>query len=862
MKFIHTGDGMPLTEAEIGHLETAGHKLALGMPVGTTRRSFETIGGVSAYLVAGTPGNVHIHAVNDRPKTDLQYVLSILPNSFGPSNTPPDFVSGFIHSNGVYSGVEDPETGCIIPTLVAEPSITTPYVSSAYAARKLCVPTTNIYQQSGFAPNDTDRATYSQASRKRPGLFTGAMASLVQLLLGAGRFISPSVYEQAADQKKVKNPIVGAQIAVDYRTNKVDEPPNPSHFQYMKPFKEGECRGTYQTADPFSMEVPWDYRWHRTHGIVFGADKTVDGDPSIGFVVDISNLGVYAYPIQVDPVTKYLKVQKYMTRVYPWLGEPVFNGKDVFAAFGGIPLPSYFKVSELNAAVAKGKAIRLCDAAQFYGGGEFISTMFGWAFSETTGEAANITVRMDGSDGMKATHLYKLKVTGLHITKGVDDEGKKIVRVGGSGNMFRVRGGNIYHAGRPPITDPCELVGTPMFHIYEPVLGEMISYDFRYGRTGTGKEICNDSPIFCSYIKDDLHILNFTGSTPPKTDINEDTQEPCQVVGTWTTTVVTQPTKAGYFYNSTMDLRKEISSGKQVHKTKQWAAYDYTLHSQVDFFSKMCVSTRHYYNHSRGDYETHGGEGWAVNVCTSSTDRSIYFTGELYTRDTATKGYSTGLVYAGMGPEIRYTAFYYFISHWAGGAPPGVPASCMEPTVDIVEKAESCYTGGTESLVGKVKHYSLGAGGVEWCGYMANSPTGGHYSGKGVFGNWMMIGYEPIFPSDRYPEPFTSATQTMGQHDARFIVRIFGAPLANGLKIAEYFEVAALNDKPPGFNIAPSWFHFSLRDCQVAQMPVCRNFYGRDFMSIYTDLTWSSVRNFGSGPSGLGPNAIPVGGFI
>lgn len=865
MKFIHTADGPAPTQAEIAFFEQAGHKLAAGMQQGTTRRSYETVGSTGAYLVAGTPGLVNIHTVKDDPKTSLASLIALVPNTYGPTYTPPDFVAGYINNNGRYKNIVDPETDCTIPQLFPEPTNHTEYVSTEYAARKLAAVGGKLYGATSYPPQDDPEKgiLYTQSSRKRPGYFTGMMSTMVQMLLGAGRFVGPSVYKMASNSKKVKNPLGSMQMGFDSRTGKMDEPPNPSHFQYMKPFEEGKCVGTSNTSDPFAMEVPWDYRWHRTHGLVRGLDEN---DKPLMFIVEISNAGIFAYPVQVDPFTKYTRVQKYMKKVYPWLDEPVFSGMDVFDAFGGIPLPTYYNASDRDVAVTKMKAARLGDASTFYAG-TFISTMFGWAFSESTGEAANICVTTD-PDGYNRANLFKIKIKGLRLTKAKDENGKNILAIQGSATCVNTQSGVFYHAGRPPINDPCAVTGVPQFHIYEPVIGRIISYDFRYGFRPTKARKC-DAPMFCSYIKDDLHILYYYAdeSKVPK-DVEEDTREECQVTGSWTTTVTYGSIRAGYFYNTTTDLRREIKvGGSSVTTTKEWPAFDYDMHTQVDFFSVLCMSSHHYFNHRSSKYETHGGEGWAVNVGTSNTDRSVYFSGSLYTKNNGSKGYGQGIVYAGRGPELRWSAFYYFISHWAGGTAPAPSASCMEPTDDYVETVPSCYQGGTESLVGKVKHYTLIAGGKESCGYWGGSATGGHYTGKGGFGNWFAIGgYNSLEnqanrPPKSYPEPYLDTFELTGGHEVVFQVHVFGLPLANGKMIYERKATAPATEEAFGLEYAYDWFRFSLSECPVPTMPVCRNFYGRDVASMFNDRSHSALANIGQS-TGIHPEAIPVGGIM
>ena len=860
MKFIHTFEGDAPTGAEIARLEQAAHKLALGMTPGTTRRSFEIVGGAAAYLMAGTPGIVHIHTIKDSKTEQPRATTEDQPDT-GYLRTPPDFVSGFVYGEGRYHTFRDEESGCMIPALSVPPTVHTEHVSEEFAARKLCVANARTYAIAEYTPLDTETLTFSQVAKKRPGYFTGLMAPVVQMMLGAGRFLAPSVYEQTSQHGGAPNVVSGMQSAYNPKTQRLDEPLEASCFKYTKILTEGDCSGAEQSQDPFGMEVPWDYRWHRTHGIMLGTDETaLGGHRQTGFVIDISAAGVYAYPLEVDPLTVYARVQDYMKRVYPWMDEPSFAGNNVFAAFGGIPRPTYFALGSLAKAVEQGAVVRMCDANEFYNG-EHICTTFGWAFSETTGEAVNITSRFDGTDDMKANHMYKLQVRGLRVVMEAGSDGKKKRTVKGSATLIPIRSGNVYSPFKPPSKDPCRPTGAPQFQFYEPLINDVVSYDMHYGRRPTGRERC-DAPIFCCYIKDDVHILNYVyPGESPKTNKNEATREPCQVTGSWTTTTETESYTAGHFYNSTTDLRKQVSGSYSKEVRKEWPAYDHTVHAQVNFFSCAITSTHKHYNHFTAEFERHSGTGYAAAVGVSSTDRSVYFVCTLDLKRNGGKGKSGGIVYAGDGPIVRHTAMYYFISHWTGGAGLSPTIGCMEPTDEFVETVESCFSSDTESLVGKVKHYSLDANGNENCTYYANQATGGFYSGSGTLGLWMSIGYSGDANKDKYPEPFEDVNILTEQHEATKRVYIFGAPLANGRMIAEYTQTAKPEEEPFGLEFAGDWFRFSVpRECPATPMPVCRNFLGKDFMATYNDRSHAHVVEIGES-TGLGPLAIPVGGI-
>ena len=116
-------------------------------------------------------------------------------------------------------------------------------------------------------------------------------------------------------------------------------------------------------------------------------------------------------------------------------------------------------------------------------------------------------------------------------------------------------------------------------------------------------------------------------------------------------------------------------------------------------------------------------------------------------------------------------------------------------------------------------------------------------------------------PPKSYPDPYIDKHELTGGHEVVFQVHVFGLPLANGKMIYESKATAPATEEAFGLEYAHDWFRFSLAQCPVPTMPVCRNFYGRDVASMFNDRSHSALANIGQS-TGIHPEAIPVGGIM
>ncbi len=202
---------------------------------------------------------------------------------------------------------------------------------------------------SGFEDTSHDWGVrWSQCFSVMPGMYSGQMRSVVQFLLGVGRRpYKKSVY----DSKPFKT--------------KVTAPTDVNYLQQVR------ANG---------LQIHYDFRFLRTHGIVSAADGRL-------WLVEISQAkGILAMPLPLEEITTTPEFYKRTQDA----GDT--DAQRVIEAYGGFPSGEYFPPPEmLQAYIRAGRVLQLLPAAslaEFYACGMYSSAM-GWAFNSRGTEAHN-----------------------------------------------------------------------------------------------------------------------------------------------------------------------------------------------------------------------------------------------------------------------------------------------------------------------------------------------------------------------------------------------------------------------------------------------------------------------------------------
>lgn len=210
--------------------------------------------------------------------------------------------------------------------------------------------------------------TFSQYTQLKPTMYSGAMRQVVQALMGFGRQRNSgrrqiSLYERYS--------LEGGAPA---------DTANPTYAREVA--RQG-------------LQIRYDWRFARTHGIAAGADGT-------RWLVEVGVNGVLAMPLPLHPAT-----------TDPKFRERLDEAGDVDAlalvdTFGGFPTGEPFPPG-LEAWIRAGRVQRLLtreDMAPFYDYNPYSSVM-GWAFNLRGDEAHNTAWRM-GEDGFQRGVHYAI----------------------------------------------------------------------------------------------------------------------------------------------------------------------------------------------------------------------------------------------------------------------------------------------------------------------------------------------------------------------------------------------------------------------------------------------------------------------
>ena len=258
---------------------------------------------------------------------------------------------------------------------------------------------------------DEEYTTPPTARQVFPGKYTGNMRPLVQLLMGVGcMFETKDFFDLWLQATKQPPPSSLTLSLVDnaskevYFTCDTVDVPSIANFKDNAMFK--------------AIDIRFDYRWHKTHGIMWGrrnvtndliracdgiawlapfcADPQRDEEP---FLVEIGYRGVYVAPLFRDIASFFDEVRDLYKRVYPEIEtyRPFKLGTaTLFEALGGFPLNDCFPIDQsiLDRWCRSGYVVKAdVDLSDFYADGNYYESIsHGWAFADTANEAANITI--------------------------------------------------------------------------------------------------------------------------------------------------------------------------------------------------------------------------------------------------------------------------------------------------------------------------------------------------------------------------------------------------------------------------------------------------------------------------------------
>ena len=326
---------------------------------------------------------------------------------------------------------------------------------------------------------------FSQYTRLRSSMYSGTMKKVAQIAMGLGR-----IPKQKLRDPKVKKP----------------------DTKYIK------------DVDSDGVQIRYDWRYMRTHGITRGADGTL-------WLVEISAArGVIARPLPVFPNST---TEGFRRRAEARGDTAMTTALD---ELGCLPTGEAFPntSAQVEELIERGDILRLLapsDLSDFYRCSPYSSAM-GWAFNERGSEAHN-TGYYFGEDGFQRGVWYQ-----INLQFGPLRENRRPKEPVATGSAFLRKNteGFIYC---PPARRGSYARYVPIkFH--EPFLPGLLSHEGVPTVEASGAPPPRvDTPMFVAFHGDELKVVRYFRN--PKQDTYNNVDDPrspgeCMLAGSWTIT--------------------------------------------------------------------------------------------------------------------------------------------------------------------------------------------------------------------------------------------------------------------------------------------------------------------------------------
>lgn len=320
---------------------------------------------------------------------------------------------------------------------------------------------------------------YSQNVVPRTSEWSGTMKKVVQIVFGLGR----------TNKNNLRDP----------------NEPNKS-TQYMK------------DVDQNGVQVQYDYKFMRTHGIYKGPDNTL-------WLVEISsNKGVIAMPLPIFPGSDKPGFALRAQQRGDTAMEKALDELGCLPTGEGFPTGKAFQEK-----LAKGDILQLlppADLQDFYRLSAY-SSVCGWAFNEKGNEAHNVGYQWPEGDVFQKGYWYQINIKIEAVNKN-RKPGQPIAS--GSANLKKQSEGYLYS---PPVRKSFIPV-----KYYEPLLPGLLSHSAK--PTGPSQSVVDcDTVVFVAFMNGDLKTARYfrLGRPEDHTEITDDRSPgECLLEGTWTWT--------------------------------------------------------------------------------------------------------------------------------------------------------------------------------------------------------------------------------------------------------------------------------------------------------------------------------------
>jgi hypothetical protein len=716
---------------------------------------------------------------------------------------------------------------------------------------------------------------YSQFASIEPGNYTGAMSHIIQLLLGVGRIL-PYDYEQRwLDADPNRSPMAAKTVDLDPITGELEND------------TEGPPTSFYIGQDNEQVQITYDWRWNRTHGVMWGARSQGRQAPML---VELGQRGIFLMPFPVDSISQTPAGQAHYLKVYPDLGRfsPFKDGEEpLFEAIGGFPTGERMPgvIEETRRWVRAGFLLEADrDLSEFYSGIAMTSN-FGWSFHPSKPRAIN-TMYKYNDKGQKVGYCYEVNlaitekadvikvrntVTPLVIAAlGLTDEIDKFkaerlpqdfaeamvespdydefdafevspdwdVRA----RIIKLREGFLEFPGfqcPKGSWGPCHpLTSAPHFKYYEPIISSVLNFDFEKP-PDVPMPARSDGPIFATYVNGSAEIVHFFHEPGTGTRFRQNTRQPCQYVGIWQDIDYSEGMRlVGHFYTSSRDFRHMLNTGGgSVHTTAGEIVGDYDFLGFCAYFARHGEVTKRWVGDETRETRSWNSRGFKVAISCASNNRSMFFAcAETSERDRGKSGSYSGSLGIGTSGAHLKASIYNFIFYWTwvcltpDHPPHGNPACVMTFSEPIVHNPFACM--GVDPP-GEFTYAVCCVNGGVIGGCYANSELvviSPRSSGedKGIIYGAAVTRGPTLPPRHSWSEPTT--------HWGRYEVWAFGHPLLHNRMIKED-ELETTDGTQMLWSLSnEEWWTCSIPfECPAYPWRVAANYYGPPYVGTFRD---------------------------
>ena len=333
------------------------------------------------------------------------------------------------------------------------------------------------------APKNSS-AEFSQLHVPRSSQWSGTMKKVVQICMGFGRI----------------------------NKNKLRDPNQPATTSpYMK------------EVDQYGVQVRFDYKFMRTHGIFRAEDKRL-------WLIEISaGRGVVAMPLPIYPGSDTMAFRKRAEQ----RGDTAMV--TALEELGCLPTGEAFPTTTalFNKKVASGEILQLLPASglkDFYGRLSGFSSICGWSFTDKGDQAHNVGYHYpEEEDGYQRACWYQINIK-IGSIKKYRTPGEPIAT--GSAELRLQQEGFLYS---PPIRKSFIPV-----KYYEPMMRPpgLLSHSAKPLYGGNLTKDC-DTPVYVGVVEGELKVARYFragDSKPINSCVDERDGEPCLYGGSWSWT--------------------------------------------------------------------------------------------------------------------------------------------------------------------------------------------------------------------------------------------------------------------------------------------------------------------------------------